>query len=290
MLAAAAAVMVVGFFVYDYRQVQGVREILSLTVVEFQDGSTVELVDGDGASPLSRNSVVRPGQGIRTDMGGHTTLKFADGTSLEVAADTQLQIVDTSRGRQNKLIRLESGLVAADVKPQAESSPLKMETRHAEVTVVGTTFALRADDARTVLRVHEGVVEFRRKGGQQVEGLRAGGVAVAGSDQPDTVADLVALYRFDAGHGDVVYDWSGFGEPLDLTIRDADAVRWYPDHLVTEKPTMIVSRGPASKVFEATRETGKSRSRHSSSRMRSPATGGSDHPNELSRFPAPHAM
>ena len=124
-----------------------------------------------------------------------------------MSADTQLQIVDTSRGPQNKEIRLESGLVSAEVRPQAESSPLKMETRHAEITVVGTSFAVRTDEARTVVRVHEGIVEFRRRNDHRTESLKAGGVAVAGSDPPDELADLVALYRFDTGRG----TWSTIG-------------------------------------------------------------------------------
>ena len=85
----------------------------------------------------------------------------------------------------------------------------------------------------------------------------------------------------------MVHDWSGFGEPLDLTIRDPDAVRWWPDHLVTEKPTMIVSSGPATKILDAIRETGEITVEVRIQPHEIPATGVGDRPNESSPSRAP---
>jgi PKD repeat protein len=62
---------------------------------------------------------------------------------------------------------------------------------------------------------------------------------------------LQTLYTFQEGQGAVVRDVSQVGEALDLTIRDAAAVRWLPDGLAVEAPTAIVSAGAAGKIISA---------------------------------------
>jgi PKD repeat protein len=69
---------------------------------------------------------------------------------------------------------------------------------------------------------------------------------------PTRVTDgLQALYTFLEGQGAVVRDVSQVGQALDLTIRDAAAVRWLPDGLAVEAPTAIVSAGAAGKIISA---------------------------------------
>lgn len=71
-------------------------------------------------------------------------------------------------------------------------------------------------------------------------------------------SDLVALYRFTAGGGDLVADVSGVGPPLDLVIDQPDHVRWLDGGgLAVEDEVLISSTAPASKIFEACRASGE---------------------------------
>ncbi|MCA8961479.1 MAG: cadherin-like domain-containing protein, partial [Planctomycetes bacterium] len=62
-------------------------------------------------------------------------------------------------------------------------------------------------------------------------------------------AGLLALYDFGAGTGSTVFDVSGVGAPLDLTIADPAAVSWLETGLSIDSPTTIASVGPASKLL-----------------------------------------
>jgi hypothetical protein len=60
---------------------------------------------------------------------------------------------------------------------------------------------------------------------------------------------LVALYTFGERQGAVVRDVSGVGEPLDLHIRDENAISWSADGLTLRTPgTAVSSDGPATKI------------------------------------------
>ncbi len=60
---------------------------------------------------------------------------------------------------------------------------------------------------------------------------------------------LLALYTFDEGHGDTVFDQSGFAPPLDLLIDDTSAVNWGLDGtLEITSPTIVRSNGAATKL------------------------------------------
>jgi len=67
-----------------------------------------------------------------------------------------------------------------------------------------------------------------------------------------TAGAPLALYNFNAGGGSKVYDVSGKGKPLNLKIRDMRKVRWIPGGgLRVNKPTLIATSGPASKITRA---------------------------------------
>ena len=64
--------------------------------------------------------------------------------------------------------------------------------------------------------------------------------------------NLVALYNFKEATGAVVYDVSGVGTPLDLTIQDAVNTSWIGDcGLAINSETTIQSAGAATKVIDA---------------------------------------
>ena len=63
---------------------------------------------------------------------------------------------------------------------------------------------------------------------------------------------LLVLYGFEDVRGTTVYDYSGVGTPLDLTVGDPDNVTWHTGGgLSIDTSTIISSDGPASKVVSA---------------------------------------
>ncbi|MEM9092497.1 MAG: PQQ-dependent sugar dehydrogenase, partial [Cyanobacteria bacterium P01_F01_bin.53] len=62
---------------------------------------------------------------------------------------------------------------------------------------------------------------------------------------------LQVLYTFDAGSGNKVFDVSGTGTPLNLTIQDPNNVTWGNGTLTVDDPTLISSLVPAKKVSNA---------------------------------------
>jgi outer membrane protein assembly factor BamB len=70
-------------------------------------------------------------------------------------------------------------------------------------------------------------------------------------DNPRVMQGIQALYTFNEGAGNVIYDVSGVGTSLNLTIGDLGAVRWLSGGLAVEDPTLIASQGPATKLINA---------------------------------------
>ncbi len=66
---------------------------------------------------------------------------------------------------------------------------------------------------------------------------------------------LAVLYEFEEGAGDVVYDVSGVGEPLNLVIADPNCAAWTARGLVLESATIVSSLVPATKVISACMQT-----------------------------------
>jgi hypothetical protein len=73
------------------------------------------------------------------------------------------------------------------------------------------------------------------------------------SREPRVTEGLQALYTFDEGAGTKVFDVSGVGKPLDLTVSGADKVRWVDGGLAVTGSTLIASPGAASKIIDAAR-------------------------------------
>ncbi len=61
----------------------------------------------------------------------------------------------------------------------------------------------------------------------------------------------LALYTFQEGSGSTIFDEAGRGQPLNLSISDAAAVRWLDDGLLIGAPVTLASEGPATKIINA---------------------------------------
>ncbi len=69
---------------------------------------------------------------------------------------------------------------------------------------------------------------------------------------------LIAYYNFGFNPDYIVYDQSGYDEPLNLNILDRSAVNWNKDNTLDMlSNTAIVSLAPATKVISAIKETGE---------------------------------
>jgi len=268
-LAAAAAFLAAVHF-YNLHQIRMVQEGLCAEIIEVR--GEVQVIRGGSPAPAKRGSLVRPGDKLRTETDEGVTLKYRkEPTTLEVKAGSDLSLlINASRKDSSKRYRLDHGELQAEVARQKPGAPMRIATPQAEARVIGTRFVLRAAPAAesTRLEVAEGKVRLTRLGEGDSVDVEEGRYAVADAKgltsgllvaavPPATRAGPVALYRFDEGRGMEVRDVSGEGAPLDLRIADSGAVRWTAEGLAVEKPTIITSQGPATKIIKACKASGE---------------------------------
>ena len=65
------------------------------------------------------------------------------------------------------------------------------------------------------------------------------------------VDGLQALYLFDSGTGDLVYDRSGADQPLDLTISNLNRIRWDESGLTLTEPVVVKSLSSTERLTRA---------------------------------------
>jgi ferric-dicitrate binding protein FerR (iron transport regulator) len=127
-------------------------------------------------------------------------LRFRDGSTLELAGDTELSFSEDGP----KEIFLRRGSLSARVVPQPAARPMRVRTPSAEALVLGTAFRLSTRPDDTVLQVEEGLVRLKRLAdGRSVE-VPAKSTAVASLDSGSDLAPAVAPepqqeWRFDFG-------------------------------------------------------------------------------------------
>lgn len=80
-------------------------------------------------------------------------------------------------------------------------------------------------------------------------------LVVASSWERADKRDLLALYRFDEGQGDLVRDQSQAGGKLDLKIQNQDAVRWGASGLMIDGSTLISTAAPAKRLSDAIKKS-----------------------------------
>jgi hypothetical protein len=137
------------------------------------------IVIADGAKFLAGEaSGILHGQSLATiGADSAASLKYLDGTQVELAGDTKLsQLVESPAGKR---VMLDKGAAVAQVAKQPSGQAMVFATPHAEARVLGTTLKLSVDPQGTKLEVTEGRVRLtRRSDGASVE-VGAGYYAVA---------------------------------------------------------------------------------------------------------------
>ncbi len=63
---------------------------------------------------------------------------------------------------------------------------------------------------------------------------------------------LQVLYTFNENAGNVIYDVSGVGTALNLIVENSNDVTWVENGLALDRPTVIDTEGPATKLINAT--------------------------------------
>jgi ferric-dicitrate binding protein FerR (iron transport regulator) len=151
---------------------------VALATLERVDGE-VFLIDAVGARTRAASSrPLEAGQGVAVGAGAsRAAVAFADGTRLELAADTELSRIDD--GPAGKRLRVERGRLAVEAARQPAGKTLVFETPHAEARVVGTAFTLEVHPESTALAVREGRVRLVRRADGAAVDVGAGQHAAA---------------------------------------------------------------------------------------------------------------
>lgn len=184
----------------------GIAAIMALALLAFHpwekaaSSSVATLAVLTGASPDA--TLIHDGQTIRAKSGlalsnqdqlstreGVATLAYADGTIVQLSANSALKLDGTSSGKQ---IRLLSGTLHCSAAKQAPATPFVLQTREASSTVLGTTFKLMAVSGSTTLQVDEGSVKFTDLATHESAQVGAGEFAVADNTSKLTVTKVNA--------------------------------------------------------------------------------------------------
>jgi len=126
------------------------------------------------------------GEAVRAPANSSATVKFADGTTLNLEPGTEISFVSVDRTARSggKQLKLLAGSISAAVAKQPEGLPLLIQTPHAHVTVVGTEFDLSVATNQTALEVTHGLVKMNGNGETNPVSVAAGEFAVAAEKTP----------------------------------------------------------------------------------------------------------
>ncbi|MBN1676018.1 MAG: FecR domain-containing protein [Kiritimatiellae bacterium] len=227
----------------------------------------VAIMRGVVVMKAERETALRAGDELRAGLGATAQVRYADdGTTVTVSENTRLQFAD----EQGKRLDLTNGRIEVDAPPQAAEHPLRVLTAQAEIRAIGTRFAVLATAASTQVELVTGRVSLLNRANGAKSVLEAGyravvaggtvvtrmapGEAAPGHVVQQTRPSLQALYLFTEGRGPIVRDVAGVGRALDLRIESPAGVRWLPGGgLAVDRPTLIASDGPATRLSEACR-------------------------------------
>jgi ferric-dicitrate binding protein FerR (iron transport regulator) len=142
----------------------------------------VFVLDASGRSPAQKGTEIFQGQGVvSAGPAGRAALAYADGTRLDLGAETWVREFLDPRGAGKRVV-LAQGTLSAEAARQPADRPMVFVTPHAEARVVGTALRLTLEPALTLLEVREGKVRFSREG--RAVDVGAGQYAVAGPGLP----------------------------------------------------------------------------------------------------------
>jgi tetratricopeptide (TPR) repeat protein len=210
--------------------------------------------DGRSCAPIEAGAQIAPGSRLRTDDATRAYLRLADGS--QIALDRATEIV-FGAGRRAALVR---GAIAADV-AHLPTGTARFDLPQGRADVLGTKFALRADDAWTSVDVSRGVVRLEDRRAHSVT-VRAGEEGRIFTDLPPDVGaapDLGQTLVWGEAGGQQEEETSvrGLGElraKKPGTQRELDRAVRLSSHAVKIRIAGAVARTEIDEVF--TNETG----------------------------------
>ena len=138
-------------------------------------------LEGTARSLVQTGREIRSGQGLETGEDSTAVLAFADGTRLQLGANTVLAEL-TDGAERGKRVDLVEGSVLADVARQEPDRPMLLTTPRAELTFQGTKFLVASEPSATHLELEQGQVRLVRRDDQQAIEVEAGFYAVVPAD------------------------------------------------------------------------------------------------------------
>jgi len=229
-----------------------------------------------------------PGDSVAVAETGDAQIWYPDGTRLDIDHNSRITLranrrpaerggrvwawlARRTRGRTDagrpyvKHVDVVRGALLAQVVRQPADRRMSFSSPQAEALVLGTRFTMGVLNAETRIQVIRGKVLVSSKATGESYTLSDGYRAVVGermvvSARPRIGRDrsgratrgLQALYTFTESAGPVVHDLAKTGAPLDLYIKNVNAVVWLPDGgLRLRDPTILMSRGPATRLYDA---------------------------------------
>jgi hypothetical protein len=164
------------------------------------------------------------GHGVQTGGDGRASIRYADGTRLELEPGSTISLADHRRGRESrdalsagKAVFVVEGALAADVAKQPDGRPMLFASPQAEVRVLGTQLVVSVNPAATQVEVREGRVRVTRREDEDAVEVAAGQFAVAAKGIPLKARPvletrgLLMWLRLDEGRGGIATDASGRG-------------------------------------------------------------------------------
>jgi FecR protein len=140
-------------------------------------------------TPAAAGAPLPAGAGLITvGSGSRAVIQYRDRTRLELDGDTVIaQQGEAGGGRAvDKAAFLARGRLSVEAAPPPPGGrPLLVTTPHAELTVLGTRFALFVDGTATRVDVFEGKVQMARLGGGSPAVVSGSQYAVMGGDRGD---------------------------------------------------------------------------------------------------------
>ncbi|SHN07162.1 FecR family protein [Phytopseudomonas punonensis] len=163
------------------------------------------LLGGLGSLLLVRNAARQELQ-LFTGIGQLRRMKLADGSEVQMDADTRIQVLFDERVRHLTLLR---GRAIFDVRHNPQR-PFVVDAGAAQVRVLGTRFVVERFDRRVQVSVARGRVEMAG-GGQRIE-LTADQVGLYGESRGLVRSDRKAAGAFGFSTGSLVFEQADLGE------------------------------------------------------------------------------
>jgi ferric-dicitrate binding protein FerR (iron transport regulator) len=183
-------------------------------------GEGVRVVRSEETLAARPGLSLRPGDRIEVPARSWASVRYDDGSTLQLGDETRLEIEEKALPPNEKRVRLRRGSVSGDVAPQPAERPMVLATPHADARVLGTAFRLSVAGQESRLLVHHGRIAF---GTAEVTTGQAARAASGGAVTVEPAGEEV-LRKLGRAHV-MLGAMSGLGETWIAETR-AQGCRW----------------------------------------------------------------